>query len=407
MCGRTAMYLIPDQLKTVCKSVMECNALEYKNPNYIPSYNVCPTNNQPILLADQIIDMKWGLQIKNGPLVINARDLSKQFFQNTKRCIVLANAYYEWNESQPYCIKSTKDLFFMAGLYKKFKNDYHYCIVTTENIKELEFVHHRMPVLLNHDGIAEWLDESKSLSDVIHLIKPSSDGLTWYPVTKQVGKAGKDCPTFLEPIKLQKQSKLDFTRKRTIEDNILPSNNCKLLKKDHIELIDVDVNETTIDNSMDNFKDMITLRNDVPTDKQVIIIPECLSGDIKSDPEPDLIIPETKNKNHILNMAKTDSHDDLLVPKPEPKGISLVTLPNYLTQSTKAEIDKMEIIATKNSLAESYLIESDDDIKVIQTSRIAKPIHTPVMTQSNKNNKTNSKRIGLKQSKIESFFRKV
>ena len=141
-----------------------------------PRYNIAPT--QPILMAvngpankRQGILVRWGLVptwVKDPAdftLLINARSetvASKPAFRNSlrrKRCIILADGFYEWKKvdggKQPYHIHlKDRRPFAFAGLWERWHDKAEdrkldsFTIVTTEANKALSPIHHRMPVIL-------------------------------------------------------------------------------------------------------------------------------------------------------------------------------------------------------------------------------------------------------------------
>lgn len=81
---------------------------------------------------------------------------------------------------------------------------YTYSIITTDSNKQLNFLHDRMPVILNNgsEAIRTWLDPTRTewSKDLQSLLKPYEGELECYPVSKDVGKVGNNSPTFLVPI---------------------------------------------------------------------------------------------------------------------------------------------------------------------------------------------------------------
>lgn len=177
--------------------------------------------------------MKWGLVpfwTKRNPdyssmlRTINARDdslASKGGMWNTmkqrKRCIVVAQGFYEWlkknggKEKIPHFTKrKDQRLMCFAGLWDCVKYDgsdekhYTYTIITTDSNKQLSFLHDRMPVILENgsDEIRTWLDPARSewTKELQSLLKPYKGELECYPVNKDVGKIGKNSPSFIVPI---------------------------------------------------------------------------------------------------------------------------------------------------------------------------------------------------------------
>ncbi|KAL1902086.1 hypothetical protein Cpir12675_000193 [Ceratocystis pirilliformis] len=139
-----------------------------------------------------------------------------------KRCIVIAQGFFEWlntgTDKVPHHVKR-KDgkLLCMAGLWDctryeaagsplphSRKELYTYTVVTTNSNPQLRFLHDRMPVILDpgSDALRMWLDLSKTVweDDLQNILCPFNGKLEVYPVTREVGKVGKDSPTFVVPV---------------------------------------------------------------------------------------------------------------------------------------------------------------------------------------------------------------
>ncbi|KAK8042193.1 hypothetical protein PG993_006716 [Apiospora rasikravindrae] len=134
-----------------------------------------------------------------------------------KRCIVVAQGFYEWlkkdggREKIPHFVKRRDGaLMCFAGLWDcvQYEDDekkhYTYTIITTDSNKQLKFLHDRMPVILNNgsEELRTWLDPHRYewSKDLQSLLKPFDGELEVYPVSKDVGKVGNNSPTFLIPI---------------------------------------------------------------------------------------------------------------------------------------------------------------------------------------------------------------
>ncbi len=177
--------------------------------------------------------MKWGLVpfwTKRNPdygsvmRTINARDDSLaqsggmwNTMKQKKRCIVVAQGFYEWlkknggKEKIPHFTKR-KDgqLMCFAGLWDCVQYEgseekhYTYTIITTDSNKQLSFLHDRMPVILENgsDAIRMWLDPKRSewSKELQSLLKPYNGELECYPVSKEVGKVGNNSPAFIVPV---------------------------------------------------------------------------------------------------------------------------------------------------------------------------------------------------------------
>lgn len=176
---------------------------------------------------------KWGLVpfwTKRAPdygsqmRTINCRDdslLENRGMWNTmkqrKRCIVVAEGFYEWlkknngKEKLPHFVKR-KDgqLMCFAGLWDCVQYEgsdeklYSYTVITTDSNKQLKFLHDRMPVILEagSDAMKTWLDPGNAgwSKELQSLLKPYDGELECYPVDKAVGKVGNNSPQFMVPI---------------------------------------------------------------------------------------------------------------------------------------------------------------------------------------------------------------
>ncbi|QIW94514.1 hypothetical protein AMS68_000032 [Peltaster fructicola] len=176
---------------------------------------------------------KWGLipfWTKRAPdygsqmRTINCRDdslIENRGMWNTmkqrKRCIVVAEGFYEWlkknngKEKIPHFMKRKDgELMCFAGLWDMVQYEgseeklYTYTIITTDSNKQLKFLHDRMPVIMEpgSEGMKMWLDPSNIgwSKELQHLLKPYDGELECYPVDKGVGKVGNNSPSFVIPV---------------------------------------------------------------------------------------------------------------------------------------------------------------------------------------------------------------
>ncbi|RGB38783.1 hypothetical protein C1646_691502 [Rhizophagus diaphanus] len=251
MCGRYIVYSRPDSLQ----QSLERSNLKFTKwidkEKYRSSYNVAPCHFQPVVRVDYdsretiLHTMRWGLipsWTKTKPefskLIINCRDDSltdnKSVFnsmKNRKRCIVIADGFYEWlkkgKQRIPYFIKRKDgNLFLFAGLYDsvKFEDEettlYTYTIITTTSSStSIEFLHDRMPVVLENgsEELSTWLDPRTPWSpELARLLTPFTGELEFYPVSDDVGKVSNNSPDLIIPldIKRSKNSIANFFKKK-------------------------------------------------------------------------------------------------------------------------------------------------------------------------------------------------
>ncbi|KAK3709132.1 hypothetical protein LTR37_011111 [Vermiconidia calcicola] len=185
---------------------------------------------------------KWGLipfWTKRSPdygsmlRTINCRDdslIENRGMWNTmkqrKRCIVLAEGFYEWlkknagKEKVPHFVKR-KDggLMCFAGLWDCVQYEdaqegeklYTYTVITTDSNKALKFLHDRMPVVLEpgSEEMKRWLDPANVgwNKELQSMLKPFEGELECYPVDKGVGKVGNNSPSFVVPVDSKENKK--------------------------------------------------------------------------------------------------------------------------------------------------------------------------------------------------------
>ncbi|WEW60880.1 hypothetical protein PRK78_006368 [Emydomyces testavorans] len=214
--------------------------------------------------------MKWGLVpfwTKRSPnygtlmKTINCRDDSLAEnkgmwtpMKKRKRCIVVCQGFYEWlkkgKEKIPYFIRRKDgNLMCFAGLWDCVKYDdsdeklYTYTVITTASNPYLEFIHDRMPVILDLGSpeIAAWLDPHRTTwtKELQSILKPYEGELEAYPVSRDVGKVGNNSPDFIVPLnsKDNKKNIANFfsnTQKKA-KTEITPSQPEKVIEVEHPE----------------------------------------------------------------------------------------------------------------------------------------------------------------------------
>ena len=221
MCGRFTLTVNPAELKDTFS--------DYSFPaKFAPRFNIAPS--QPVLAipnddkftADFFI---WGLipmwakDPEIGNRLINARGetlAEKPSFRGSyrhKRCLILADGFYEWKTfggrktKTPYYIHMhDRKPFAMAGLWDHWESpdgsSIKSCTIITTTPNELTgAIHDRMPVILHPRDYAKWLDPAPQTPENLQpLIKPfPTDAMTAYPVSTRVNKATEDLPEMVVP----------------------------------------------------------------------------------------------------------------------------------------------------------------------------------------------------------------
>ncbi|XP_053454413.1 abasic site processing protein HMCES isoform X1 [Nycticebus coucang] len=271
MCGRTSCHLPRDALTRACAYQDRRGRRrlpDWRDPDkYCPSYNQSPQSSSPVLLsrlhfekdADSseriIAPMRWGLipswfkEDDPSKLQFNTTNcrsdtmMEKQSFKvpfgKGRRCVVLADGFYEWqryqgaNQRQPYFIyfpqvKTEKSghtgvadghenwetvwddwrLLTMAGIFDCWESPegnvlYSYTIITVDSCKGLSDIHHRMPAILDgEEAVSKWLDFGEvSMAEALKLIQPT-ENITFHPVSPVVNNSRNNTPECLAPVDL-------------------------------------------------------------------------------------------------------------------------------------------------------------------------------------------------------------
>ena len=189
MCGRFSVYIDDEELKNRFPNHDVTPFQEVKVTNF------APTMEMPIIIENQVVNMKWGLipswsQNKSfANNLINARCetlLEKPSFKNlvnTQRCIVPSNGFYEWDpvSKLPYFVKpADSSLMNFCGLHTLWMDENRrpvntFTIITTKSNQVMSEIPHRMPVILEQGSENRWLSRSNNFTAVQSLIKPIGD----------------------------------------------------------------------------------------------------------------------------------------------------------------------------------------------------------------------------------------
>ncbi|KAG7826628.1 hypothetical protein KL920_005350 [Ogataea angusta] len=180
-------------------------------------FNVEHENTTPLLRY-----MKWGVTPKwasQKPQRLSTFNARYENIERSKiwshcldhRCVIPIEGYFEWKtdsskNKQPWFIRrKDQKLMFLAGLYSITSDGkYEYTIITREAPKQLEWLHSRMPVVLEPGtcDFDNWLGlEDPNWRKLSGLLKVhEKDDLEWYQVKKEVGNVKNDGEDLVKPI---------------------------------------------------------------------------------------------------------------------------------------------------------------------------------------------------------------
>ena len=188
------------------------------------AYNVAPTQNVLTVVGGaprRAGFMRWGLipfWAKNhsiGSRMINARAetvADKRSFRDSfrrRRCLVLADGFYEWQRTgsgkRPMRVAlRSGEPFAFASIWSIWKdtegNPIPTCAIITTSANELlRPIHHRMPVILPRDMEGFWLDRSiQDTTELRSVLNPYPDGtMEAYEVSTLVNSVANDGPELI------------------------------------------------------------------------------------------------------------------------------------------------------------------------------------------------------------------
>ena len=170
--------------------------------------------------------LRWGLvphwarepDLK-GRTLINARSetvADKPSFRDSfrfRRCLVVADGFYEWQPAgarkQPFWIRLDSGApFAFAGLWDRWVGEdqtLESCtLLTTEANEGLRSLHDRMPVILDPQHHEAWIDPDTPHWELESLLGPyPSESMTYHPVSTYVNHVGHDDPACIAPLRSQ------------------------------------------------------------------------------------------------------------------------------------------------------------------------------------------------------------
>lgn len=219
MCGR--FTLTKDTTEITQRWQIDRIEVEVK-----PRYNIAPTQNVLIVTDDgerELVQMRWGLipswaeDPNVGNHMINARAetvAEKPSFRDSlkkRRCLVLADGFYEWQKlgtvKQPvHIVLKSREVFGFAGLWDTWESPdgqkINSCTIITTTANELlKPVHDRMPAILDREAEDVWLDPLVlDSARLLPLLKPyPPEQMEFYPVSQIINSPTHDSPTCLVP----------------------------------------------------------------------------------------------------------------------------------------------------------------------------------------------------------------
>ena len=212
------------------------------------SFNVAPTSRVLGIVnstgGSSVVSFSWGLIPRWAPdasraaSLINARIetvAEKPSFRDLvaqHRCVIPMDGYFEWKEQlrhdamkpikQPFYFSarsqsrySHQGVLAVAGLWTAWKDPnqsngqvVHSAVALTTDANDMvSQVHHRMPVLLDRSGVANWLDD-KNINPLAQIQVVDNDALLVCAVSTKVNSSRNNGSDLIEPIDLTQTESL-------------------------------------------------------------------------------------------------------------------------------------------------------------------------------------------------------
>lgn len=216
MCGRFAFYS-PSEAAAALFGVSGSVPVE-------PRYNIAPTQYISAIRNGEdnereLVMLRWGLvpswakDPSIGNRMINARAetvAEKPSFRaaySRRRCIVLADGFYEWRREgdvkTPYFISlASGSPFGLGGVWENWHDRESddsvqtTALITTEANAFMRPLHHRMPMILETDAANDWLGGDNTM---LETAADKSPPLRAWPVERRVNNARNEGDELINP----------------------------------------------------------------------------------------------------------------------------------------------------------------------------------------------------------------
>ncbi|MBT2647555.1 SOS response-associated peptidase [Bacillus sp. ISL-34] len=222
MCGRFTLFTDIEEIKE------RFDIQGSFDDEYQFSYNIAPSQSVLSVINDgarnRLGYLRWGLipfwakDEKVGYKMINARAETigeKASFKNAykkKRCLIIADSFYEWKKTPerkiPMRIKLKNHApFGMAGLWESWKSPegisiYSCSVITTVPNELMTSIHDRMPVILKPEDEKDWLNPSINDSAYLqqYLKSFDSEQMEAFEVSTDVNSTKNNSPNLIQQI---------------------------------------------------------------------------------------------------------------------------------------------------------------------------------------------------------------
>ncbi|MCK1983391.1 MULTISPECIES: SOS response-associated peptidase [Peribacillus] len=222
MCGRFTLFTDIEEIKD------RFDIQGSFDEEYQFSYNIAPSQSVLSVINDgarnRLGYLRWGLipfwakDEKVGYKMINARAetiAEKASFRNAymkKRCLIIADSFYEWKKTPerkiPMRIKLKNHApFGMAGIWESWKSPegisvYSCSVITTVPNELMTSIHDRMPVILKPEDEKDWLNPTNNDPAYLqqYLKSFDSEQMEAFEVSTDVNSTKNNSSTLIQQI---------------------------------------------------------------------------------------------------------------------------------------------------------------------------------------------------------------
>lgn len=201
-----------------------------ETPNFPARYNIAPTQDIGVVVLDEdgtrrFRSMRWGFlpffakEPKAAPPLINARAegiATKPSFRQAfarRRCLIPADGFYEWTgpkgTRRPFLLRPRDGgLIAFAGLWERWRDKQAgtetdtVVIITCPANDTVANLHDRMPVVLDANDHAAWLDSKATpVEEALALLKSAPDDLfELVEMDPKINDSRREEPGIQEPL---------------------------------------------------------------------------------------------------------------------------------------------------------------------------------------------------------------
>ena len=188
---------------------------------FYPYYNLKPTNRATGMIFDQeenqnkAVRLRWGF-IKGqqfykarGESIHEKRMFKKAFHE--RRCLIFANGFFEWDKQGSkripyYFTKKDRELMTYAGVYNSYIDEednqkrYRFAIITVEANPLVAKIFHRMPAVIAHTLVEQWLSPGMETNDLLKMLLPFDEELMESYEVNSLPAKGDNGPDTIKPL---------------------------------------------------------------------------------------------------------------------------------------------------------------------------------------------------------------